>query len=377
MLTAELAAAYVRRRAGERRRRDPEALRRERLRDRSLHRRRRGRRARAARAVPARVREGGRRRRAWLVMSAYNSINGATVTENDLLETPLNSEWGFDGVVVSDWTAVRSLEAPSRRRTWRCPGRAAAWGDALVEAVRAGEIDEARHRPQGAAPAPARRPRRCARGFDAAGRGPRGSTASRSPARRRSRARCCCATTACCRWTPATLQRSPSSGTTPGTPAPRAAAARPCVPERVVSPLDGDPRRAARRRRHLRLGAVVQDGVAELPLDQHDQPGHRPAWLAGRASWTPTATEFFAEDRRSTRAGLFRRRRADRRDRRRSSSIRPTPRRVRHRSGSASRPSATAGSSSTASSRDDTAVSSGTDLGAALLSPPSISARST
>ncbi len=36
--------------------------------------------------------------RAWLVMSAYNSVNGDTVTENDLLESPLNDEWGFDGV---------------------------------------------------------------------------------------------------------------------------------------------------------------------------------------------------------------------------------------------------------------------------------------
>src|ERR1700746_820582 len=49
--------------------------------------------------------------RRWLVMSSYNRVNGVTVTENDLLETPLNTEWGFDGVVVSDWTAVRSLEA--------------------------------------------------------------------------------------------------------------------------------------------------------------------------------------------------------------------------------------------------------------------------
>ncbi|MCI1035788.1 glycoside hydrolase family 3 protein, partial [Raoultella terrigena] len=40
--------------------------------------------------------------RAWLVMSSYNSINGTTASENDLLETPLSTEWGFDGVVVSD-----------------------------------------------------------------------------------------------------------------------------------------------------------------------------------------------------------------------------------------------------------------------------------
>ena len=45
---------------------------------------------------------------AWTIMSAYNSVRGVTMTENDLLETPLSSEWGFDGVVISDWTAVRS-----------------------------------------------------------------------------------------------------------------------------------------------------------------------------------------------------------------------------------------------------------------------------
>src|SRR3954447_26749109 len=81
--------------------------------------------------------------RAWLVMSAYNGINGATATENELLETPLNSEWGFDGVVVSDWTAVRSLASASASQDLVMPGPDGPWGTALVEAVRAGEIDEA------------------------------------------------------------------------------------------------------------------------------------------------------------------------------------------------------------------------------------------
>ena len=56
------------------------------------------------------------------VMSGYNSVDGVTMTENDLLETPLNSEWGFDGVVISDWTAVRSLAAATASQDLEMPG---------------------------------------------------------------------------------------------------------------------------------------------------------------------------------------------------------------------------------------------------------------
>jgi beta-glucosidase len=79
---------------------------------------------------------------AWAVMSSYNSVNGATVTENELLETPLNSEWGFDGVVVSDWTAVRSLNSARFSQDLVMPGPDGPWGEALIAAVEAGEIDE-------------------------------------------------------------------------------------------------------------------------------------------------------------------------------------------------------------------------------------------
>ncbi|MFN2320025.1 MAG: beta-glucosidase [Dermatophilaceae bacterium] len=82
------------------------------------------------------------RSHAWLVMSAYNSVNGATATENDLLETPLNDEWGFDGVVISDWTAVRSLASASHAQDLVMPGPDGPWGEALVAAVRSGEIAE-------------------------------------------------------------------------------------------------------------------------------------------------------------------------------------------------------------------------------------------
>lgn len=78
---------------------------------------------------------------AWTVMSAYNSIGGVTMTENELLETPLTTEWGFDGVVVSDWTAVRSLDAANAAQDLAMPGPAPAWSG-LADVVRSGRVPE-------------------------------------------------------------------------------------------------------------------------------------------------------------------------------------------------------------------------------------------
>lgn len=48
----------------------------------------------------------------WTVMCSYNRINGVYAAENHwLLTTVLRDEWGFDGVVVSDWGAVRDRAA--------------------------------------------------------------------------------------------------------------------------------------------------------------------------------------------------------------------------------------------------------------------------
>ncbi len=43
----------------------------------------------------------------WMAMSAYNKINGTYCTENAYLQNHiLRDEWGFNGAVISDWTAV-------------------------------------------------------------------------------------------------------------------------------------------------------------------------------------------------------------------------------------------------------------------------------
>jgi beta-glucosidase len=80
---------------------------------------------------------------AWTVMSAYNAVGGVTMTENSLLETPLSTEWGFDGVVVSDWTAVRSLAAASASQDLAMPGPVSGWSGGLLAAVRDGSVDAA------------------------------------------------------------------------------------------------------------------------------------------------------------------------------------------------------------------------------------------
>ncbi|QHC56527.1 beta-glucosidase [Rathayibacter tanaceti] len=81
----------------------------------------------------------------WTVMCSYNRINGVLASENPwLLTSVLREEWGFEGLVVSDWGAVDDrvagvaagldLEMPSSGG--RNPAR-------LVAAVRSGELDEA------------------------------------------------------------------------------------------------------------------------------------------------------------------------------------------------------------------------------------------
>jgi beta-glucosidase len=53
--------------------------------------------------------------RPWTVMCAYNRVNGVYASEDHwLLTQVLRDEWGFDGLVVSDWLAVRDRVAAVR-----------------------------------------------------------------------------------------------------------------------------------------------------------------------------------------------------------------------------------------------------------------------
>jgi beta-glucosidase len=80
----------------------------------------------------------------FLVMAAYNAVNGPTMTANAiLLRDVLKSDWGFTGVVVSDWSATTTT-VPSALAGLDLvmPGPDGPWGDKLVAAVRDGSVAE-------------------------------------------------------------------------------------------------------------------------------------------------------------------------------------------------------------------------------------------
>jgi beta-glucosidase len=80
----------------------------------------------------------------WAIMSAYNSVNGTTMSEHiELLRGVLRDEWGFDGIVVSDWMGTRStVGAILGGLDVAMPGPQSVYGERLVKAVQDGEVDE-------------------------------------------------------------------------------------------------------------------------------------------------------------------------------------------------------------------------------------------
>jgi beta-glucosidase len=244
--------------------------------------------------------------RAWLVMSSYNRINGTTATESDLLETPLNSEWGFDGVVISDWTAVRTVDSARASQDLVMPGPDGPWGDALVAAVRAGEIAESTidrkivrilrlaarvgalegFAPVAAAPVTVEDGVAFTREAEAAGSvllaNPEGTLPLDSAAL----------------TSVALIGHNGLHARTQG------GGSATVLPSKVVSPLDGLRAALPDAEVTYSIGAVVQEGIAELPLDEIVNPATGEHGMLVRFLDADGA-ELFREDRFATALTYF------------------------------------------------------------------------
>jgi beta-glucosidase len=80
----------------------------------------------------------------WTVMCAYNKVNGIYCSEHHwLLTEVLREEWGFEGLVVSDWGAVHDrVAALQGGLDLEMPPNLGVSDAAIVAAVRDGSLDE-------------------------------------------------------------------------------------------------------------------------------------------------------------------------------------------------------------------------------------------
>jgi beta-glucosidase len=86
-----------------------------------------------------------KREQPWTVMCSYNRLNGVAAAESHwLLTTVLREEWGFRGLVMSDWGAVDDrVPALAAGLDLEMPGPQADSVKAIVDAVESGGLDRA------------------------------------------------------------------------------------------------------------------------------------------------------------------------------------------------------------------------------------------
>jgi beta-glucosidase len=80
----------------------------------------------------------------WTVMCSYNRLNGVYASENQYLLTDiLRNEWGYDGVVISDWGAVHTtVESKNAGLDLEMPGPPKYYGHLLESAVQSWQVDD-------------------------------------------------------------------------------------------------------------------------------------------------------------------------------------------------------------------------------------------
>ncbi len=80
----------------------------------------------------------------WTVMAAYNPVNGTDSTSNKyLLNDILKDEWGYEGIVISDWVSVHNRIAGIKAGMHvEMPGNDGMNDKKIVDAVKSGKLDE-------------------------------------------------------------------------------------------------------------------------------------------------------------------------------------------------------------------------------------------
>ena len=80
----------------------------------------------------------------WTVMSSYNKLNGPFTQENkELLTTILRDEWGFDGIVMTDWTGQRNTAAQIQAGNDLMEPGAPVQTQEVIDKVKSGELSMA------------------------------------------------------------------------------------------------------------------------------------------------------------------------------------------------------------------------------------------